>query len=245
MGSKSDRLKANMPSLRQMTDAMIGEPEVVEREVVIYQDNPNAITRHDDGTMTYKRFTMTAIGLVVPEDVTPDELLDVGRVIHGLQSSIQWIVGDFMNSVNRVWGESYQQVAAELGYEVKTVKEWAHICRKVSIRMDKLTFGHHQIVASYSPEIQQHWLQWAATSGASISALRQAIKEWLNPPKQLELKLKFSDDVIEGEHDSYTHLTRLRNVIKGQQSISPEDALQDAIKLRDFVDKVIRDLGGE
>ncbi len=247
MASSKDRLKANGLTLQNMVDAAIGDvqPEVVEREVVVYQPDPNAIQRHDDGSMTYKRFTMTKIGLHIPDDVTPDELMDVGQVIHGLQSSIQWIVGDLMNGMKRIYGDSYQRVATELGYEVKTVQEWASICRKVSIRMEGLTFGHHQVVAPLEPEYQEQWLQWAVSSGASISVMRQAIYDWKNPPKQLALKLKFSPEVTEGEHYSYMHLTRLRNLIKGQQNISKADALKDALKLREFVENVIRDLGGE
>lgn len=247
MAPNKKRLSANPLSLQNMVDKAIGEsePEVIERKVVVYQDNPNAIQRHDDGTMTYKRFTMTATGLYVPEDVEPDELKDVARVIRDLQTSIQWIVGDLLNSMERVWGKSYQDVAEQLGYEVKTVQEWASICKNVSIRMEGLSFGHHQVVSPYNPDEQQDFLQWAVANKASVATLRKAIYEWKNPPKQLELKLKFSDDVIESEHDTYTHLTRVRNAIKGAQTLSAADVLKDAIALKEFAEKVIRDMGGE
>lgn len=236
MPTALDLVPTSLPPRRQ--------PQVVEKEVVVYQDNPNAIQRHEDGSMTYKRFKMTKVGLTVPDDVTADELFDLGQTVYGLQSSLQWIIGDLMNSMQRVWGESYQQVAIQLGYEVKTVKEWASICRKVSIRMDTLTFGHHQVVAPYEPEEQRQFLEWASHSGATISSLRKAIAEWKNPPKQLKLNLKFSEDVIEGERDSYTQLTRIRNAIKGQQSLTPDEVLADALKLKAFAEKIIRDMGG-
>ncbi len=243
MPSKADRLNTNVPTLRGVVDGAIGEPEV--KEVVVYQDNPNAIQRHEDGTMTYKRFTMTRIGLRVPSDVEPDELRDVARIIRDLQTSIQWIVGDLLNSMERVWGKSYQTVAEQLGYEVKTVQEWASICKNVSIRMEGLSFGHHQLVSSYTPDEQQTFLQWAMANRASVSTLRKAIYEWKHPPVQLELKLKFSDDVIESEHDTYMHLTRVRNAIKGVQTLSPADVLKDAIALKEFAEQVICDMGGE
>lgn len=242
---KRERRNPVAPNMIEETMAIIGAPQQDVIEKLVYQDNPNAIQRHDDGTMTYKRFTLTPIGLHVPEDVEPDELRDVARVIRDLQTSIQWIVGDLLNSMERVWGKSYQTVAEQLGYEVKTVQEWASICKNVSIRMEGLSFGHHQLVSSYSPEDQHWWLQWAMANKASIATLRKAIYEWRNPPKQLALKLKFSDEVIESEHDTYTHLTRVRNAIKGGQVLSAADVLKDAIALKKFAEQVIRDMGGE
>jgi hypothetical protein len=219
------------------------EPEVVEKEVIIY--DPNAIQRHDDGTMTYKRFTMTPVGLIVPEDVDKDELRDVAKVIHGVQTSIQWIVGDLMNSMKRIWGDTYQLVAEELGYEIKTVQEWASICRKVSIRMETLTFGHHQLVAPYPPEDQQRMLEWAANNQASIRDLRKAIANWTEPDRVVQMKLRFSPSVTEGEHHSYIHLTRIRNAIKGKQRLTANEILADAIQLKAFAEQVIKDMGGE
>ena len=246
MAGNKDRLKANALQLQNMVNTAIGdgEPEVVEKEVVIYQDNPNAIQRHEDGTMTYKRFTMTAVGLVVPEDVQPDELKDVAVVIRDLQTSIQWIVGDLINSMEFVWGQSYQNVAIELGYEVKTVKEWAYICRNLSIRMDKLSFGHHQQVASMPSDLQAQWLQWAVENSASITALRQAMAD-ANKNHEDRPKLRFSAVVTEGERDSFVNLTRIRNAIKGKQGLTREAVLEDAIKLKAFAEQVIRDMGGE
>jgi len=219
--------------------------QVVEREVVVYQPDPNAIQRHDDGTMTYKRFTMTKVALIIPDDVTSDELFDVGQVVHGLHSSIQWIVGDLMNSMKRIWGDSYQRVAEQLGYEVKTVQEWASICRNVSIRMETLSFGHHQLVAPYTPDDQRKMLQWASENGASISSLRRAIAEWKRTEKPKQTKLAFSPAVTEGERHSYISLTRIRNAIKGSQNLTRDEVLTDAKALKQFAEQVIKDMGGE
>lgn len=241
-----NRLTNNPLTLENVVNAAIGDvqPEVIEREVIVYQDNPDAIQRHSDGSMTYKRFTMTPTGLVVPEDVQSDELVDVAKVIIGLQSSIQWIVGDLMNSMKRMWGDSYQRVAAQLGYEVKTVQEWSSICRKVSIRMEALKFGHHQLVAPLEPDMQWQFLKWAADNSASVSALRKAIAEWKGRDNLPKPSLPFSPAATESEHHSYIHLTRIRNAINGKQTLSAEQVLQDAIKLKEFAEQVIRDMGG-
>jgi len=247
MGDDKKRLRANPLALENIVNAAIGDvqPEVIEREVIVYQDNPDAIQRHGDGSMTYKRFTMTPTGLVVPDDVQSDELVDVAKVIIGLQSSIQWIVGDLMNSMKRMWGDSYQRVAAQLGYEVKTVQEWASICRNVSIRMETLKFGHHQLVSPLEPDMQWQFLKWAADNSASVNALRKEIADWKirnTPPRRT--KLHFSPAATESEHHSYVHLTRIRNAINGKQTLSAEQVLKDAIKLKEFAEQAIRDMSG-
>lgn len=242
MPSKLDNLQKRAPTLAGVTAIAVGQPEVIE--VIKYEDNPNAIQRHDDGTMTYKRFVMTPVGLHVPDGVRKEELEDVAVVIRGLQTSIQWIVGDLMNSMERVWGNSYQTVAYRLGYEIKTVQEWASICNKVSIRMEGLSFGHHQLVAPHKPEDQQMFLQWALENKASVNRLRQAIAEWKKDQNPKTNNLSFSPDTTEGEHHSFIHLTRIRNAINGKQTLTRADVLKDAIELKKFAEAVIRDMDG-
>lgn len=161
--------------------ALIGavETEVVEREVVVYKDNPNALVRHEDGTMTYKRFAMTSTGMLIPEDVQREELADVAEIIHGFATPIQWIIGDLILATEKVYGDDkYLQIAEQWGYEVKTVQEYASVCRGISIRMENLSFGHHQKVRSLSAEWQVKWLEWARDSGAGSTDLAKAIAEW-------------------------------------------------------------------
>lgn len=238
MPSNKDRLRnEGRLTLRSITDMAIGDgaSEIPE----------NALIPAADGNYIYKRFTMTPVGLIVPEDVQAEELKDLGRVIHGLQTSIQWIVGDMMNSMRRIWGDSYQSVAADLGYEVKTVHEWASICRKVSIRMEGLSFGHHQLVSPYTHEEQHRMLEWAVNNKASINELRKAIANWTKTDTGGRSQLRFSPSVTEGEHHSYIQLTRIRNAIKGTQTLSRQDVLQDAIALKQFAEQVIRDMSAE
>src|SRR5690606_17166251 len=67
----------------------------------------------------------------------------------------------------------------------KSLREYAYVARSVemSIRMDNLSFGHHQIVAGIKDPVtkkplkreQQKWLEKANTHGWSIKTLREAI----------------------------------------------------------------------
>lgn len=161
MADNKKRLNANPLDLRSMVDNAIGEPEV--KEVVVYQDNPNAIQRHDDGTMTYKRFVMTPVGLVVPEDMTDDEWNDVGRVIRDLDTSISWVIGDWALYAKQQWKAMASEIAEAFGYETSTIETYASICENIPrlIRNQTAHFSHHRLVAKLgNQDLQVAWLAY-------------------------------------------------------------------------------------
>jgi len=195
MAPNKDRVKASALHLRNMLDTAIGdgEPEViekvVEKEVVVYEDNPNRLHRHEDGTMVYKRFTMTAVGMVAPEDVTIDELLEVEEVLEGLETSIQWNIGDWYNYATdrNVWGRKYElQPASEVEYKYQTLADYAWVARSIhfSIRNRKLSFSHHRLIAPLSQQLQGLWLEYAATRSTKlkVSALKEDMKRLASLP---------------------------------------------------------------
>lgn len=133
------------------------------REVIVYQDNPNAIQRHDDGSMTYKRFTMTAIGLVLPEEISGDEWEDVGQVIRDLDTSISWVIGDWALFAKREWDATASQIAERFGYETSTIETYTSICEAIPrlIRNQTAHFSHHRLVAKLeNPNLQKAWLAY-------------------------------------------------------------------------------------
>lgn len=183
--SSKQRLRDNPLTLQNMVDTAIGDgqPEVIEKQVVVYQTDPNAIQRHDDGTMTYKRFTMTPVGLIVPEEVSIEELMEVEEVLENLETSIQWNIGDWYNSATdkNVWGRKYElQPANEVEYKYQTLADYAWVARSIdfSIRNRKLSFSHHRLIAPLIPELQSLWLEYAATrtTKIKISSLKEDIK---------------------------------------------------------------------
>lgn len=164
----------HQPESVPVADQVYSQPG---RDIVPRRALADALVKREDGAMVYKRFVLRSIGMEIPSDVTKDELEDVGIFIKGLESSIQWIVGDWANALEFVWGKTYAEIAAKLGYEIKTIYEWAYVCRKVSIRMEKLRFGHHQAVANLPADAQQAWLDWAVSGGVSVTELRQAMSK--------------------------------------------------------------------
>lgn len=215
-------MNPNKGGLDTLMHSMTGA-QSVERIVEVVPEN--ALVRREDGAMTYKRFVIWPIGLQVPDDVTGDELEDVGRVLNQLSSSIQWNVGDWLNAAEHVWGESYQAVAVNLGYAIKTIYEWASVCRKVSIRMETLSFGHHQVVASHNEEDQRKWLGWAASQGWTIAQMREEIRKSTTVIVGTPMLLPgFNALEIKSRRKRETRLTAWQD---GTLSLSPTEALDE------------------
>jgi hypothetical protein len=128
----------------------------------------------------YGRTQIGRTGLVAPNDMNVEEYTDLGRFLLDIGSRLNWLLGDWLAyGDNREWGETYQQVAEQFGYSSKTLREYAYVCRNVnlSIRMDKLTFAHHQVVAALEAEAQHVWLTRALENGWSVATLRKAIQQ--------------------------------------------------------------------
>lgn len=151
------------PGLASLTDSML--------------DLPLEVDVATDGSVQVGRFALTPVGLRISGSASEDEWQKLGAMLQRVEGSVQWLIGDWYMYAERQWGRTYEQVAELTGYAEKTLREYASVARRVdlSIRMDKLTFGHHQVVAGMEPELQRQWLEWAAREGASISQMRKAI----------------------------------------------------------------------
>lgn len=137
----------------------------------------------NDGSMTIGGFTMTRTGLQIQPGVQVKDWNKIGSIIADLGKSIQWILGDWLAfGIEREYGVTYEQVAQTTDYEIQSLRDLVYVCTNVqlSVRTDKLSFGHHKLVAALAPHEQVELLQKAALGKWSISQMREAIKE--NPP---------------------------------------------------------------
>jgi len=133
-----------------------------------------------DGTLRVGRATLTARGLITPDDIEEPEYVEIGRVLLHLDGAIQWLLGDWLaRGDERQWGETYRQVAAEFGREVTTLRNYVSVCNafdNLSRRRDDLSFGHHQAVVGLSTAADQDdWLERAAAEGWSVARLRREV----------------------------------------------------------------------
>lgn len=210
----------------------------------------NAIVPADDGTFLYKRFQLKATGIIIPDDLESEEWLDVFRVLRKLDEAIQWAVGDLANHAESKWGETYTSMSDITGYSEKSLREYAYVSRSIqmSIRMDKLSFGHHQLVAGMKDALtkeplipeQRKWLELASENSWSIKALREAIAESRKQSKTIQM-----DNWLFGKDRIPANPKRLQTLWSKARN-GDDEARQETLsivdKTRNWLDEIVETL---
>ncbi len=182
-----DRSKINLANL---TDSLIDD----EKSLV------SGLVRQADGSYAYKRFAFNGVGLQAPSDVTLDEWLEFGQIMTGIETAIQWVVGDWgvvgaeqlnqwvsdEEAETNDFDSKYAYLLKQTNYAYQTLRDYAWVASNVpvSIRIDTLSFSHHRAVAALhdddgNPLVneQRKWLLRAIENGWSVEQLKQAMRE--------------------------------------------------------------------
>lgn len=183
----------------------------------------DAIVKAKDGSMSFRGFHLTATGLVVAGEVADEDWVDLGKILSALQGRLQWLIGDWAATIEQQWGRKYKDIAEYLGYEEKTIRDWVYVCRSVelSMRIDNVSFAHHQLVASMAPDDQLMWLRWVVDNrDVSTREMAAAIKAWKrrdNPSLSQKPPALFAPEQI-------ALLRDVRNVLKNEQKLAKTSA---------------------
>jgi hypothetical protein len=118
-----------------------------------------------------------------------------GRALAQAASGHQWQIADWM-----LWGENnvgnircaYDYAEIATGYKRKTLQEWAYVARHLSMRMEDLSFNHHQVVAALLPDAQKRCLEYAVARRphVPVGELREMAR-W--QPHRLEIAVEGKD----------------------------------------------------
>lgn len=169
--------------LKQIQKAAGAAPPVPDASQV-FQTTPPPIPRKGIQSGQF-----TEIGLVLNREINQAEWLSLREAIQNIKRAYQWIIGDWMvYGLDHGWMQSYEDMAKLTGLKEKTVKEYTSICRNIpaSIRMDKLSFGHFQLIAPLSDEDKPKWIQLAVDKNMSVRDLYNAIHRRSDPPPPLD-----------------------------------------------------------
>lgn len=177
-----DRSKRALPALRKLprvtyeevAQATFGtaEGDMLSRSFGDLSPAADGVAIADDGSLMAFDYRLTGIGL--DPGALSGRRADwerLGRLLFRFDRSMQWLIGDWLlQGEDNKWGR-HEEIAAELGLQVKTLYDYRYVARHVdfSVRTDKLSFGHHKLVAQLAPSLQRRWLQMA-TAGDSDPA---------------------------------------------------------------------------
>lgn len=132
-------------------------------------------------SLSTDKFRHTKTGVVVNGEFTEEEWLTQLRKISYIDGAIQWWIGDLAVAGevrNGIRSELYDRIEEETGFKRNTLKNCKSVSASVdlSLRRDRLSFGHHKEVWALPPEQQDQWLDRAEQESMSVAQLRRAIK---------------------------------------------------------------------
>ncbi len=135
----------------------------------------------DGGQITVGNFRISKTGLQIADGVEADEWQAFGQHIRTMETSIQWIIGDWLAYGERQYGKTYQEVADLTGYSYGVLQNLVWVAKQFdfSYRYENLSHTHHQIALSLcegEASKAMQWLERASTEGWSVKRMADEIK---------------------------------------------------------------------
>jgi len=246
-------------------------PGVVPRRAERVKADQNALVPQGQGFYIYKRFRITPVGMEIPDDATEDELLEIGVILDGLETSVLWNIGDWFNRTERIWGQTYlndpqQDDYSQMWLRYQTLRDYAWIARSVqlSFRKRQLSFSHHRNVASLEkyPDLQERWLNYAIMHKLTVSVMRAEMSyisrrtiaeqiEILNECLSQGLRLSKKSPTPSGGDEEVSKKIKgnARFIAKHWDSLGQlsgkqrEDAIEVGLEYRQLINEYLRRLG--
>ncbi|HRF98763.1 MAG TPA: hypothetical protein PLZ51_26320, partial [Aggregatilineales bacterium] len=118
-----DRKGGGVPTLSTLTNAMLNGDDSANQELAHFGMS-------DAGAITIGNFQISKTGLQIADGVSVDEWQAFGQHIRTMETSIQWIIGDWLAYGERVYGTTYQEVAELTGYVYETLRNLVWVARQ-------------------------------------------------------------------------------------------------------------------
>jgi hypothetical protein len=137
-------------------------------------------------------FAPSATGLCVTGSPDRESWQRYGALLGAKASSLQWLIGDWLDYALRTWRDGFDVFAAAedatgLKYQALADARWVASRFECSRRRETLTFQHHREVASLHPDQADDFLEHAASTRPvqSVRALRDRVSK-LRPPRDTD-----------------------------------------------------------
>jgi hypothetical protein len=184
-----------IPRRRGETDpeqlkALQAQIEAMQAELNNRVASNNALVTASDGNRVLGRFQLTHTALIIPEDISQDEMNLMGDLLRQMSGAMQFWIGDYVNMYHDGWGEMYDRMAEYFGIPQQTLEKWAWACRKIEKfrRRNFLSFSHHELVAGLPAALngrEDELLDYAQHNNLSYRDFRVYIRS-LAPGKMVK-----------------------------------------------------------
>lgn len=191
-GGLPDDLLGELAAAKNATSS----PQLDELRQELEAVRSNAIVRTSDNHWQFNRFELTPTKLISPDDLSVDEVYELGFALSGMSGAINFWLGDWANLFlyaeeakkgAELSEEERHQVYARLVDEfnldsLNSLRQYASVCRIIppSNRLDGVHYTNHQLVAFLPKELkgrEQEFLGMASSEGLSKRELEKRIKD--------------------------------------------------------------------
>jgi hypothetical protein len=119
-------------------------------------------------------FKFKAMELCITGDHKIDDWLEVGKLLTGMESSLNWWIGDWLVFGEHAYREKYSQAESVTKHRQDYLKSCNFVSSKVppENRIQGLSWSHHREVAAIPHDQQKKWLEKALESEWTVSELR-------------------------------------------------------------------------
>ena len=116
---------------------------------------------------------------IAPHNMTFGDWELQGQVFLDLWKSLQFAIGDWLNTGERRYGETYTQAIEVTDRSQQTLEQYKWVTGAIepARRYPTLSYTHHRYVARLPPDEQNYWLREAHELGWSSAELKQKLVE--------------------------------------------------------------------
>ena len=135
----------------------------------------NEIIKDTIPAISHGPFTATPTGLIVTAPVPYEVWEAYGGALRRVESSLQWVIGDWLVYGEDTYGEKYAQATSLWpGATIERLKRYAFVsqCVPLCVRTQTLSWSHHTEVASLAVVEQKLWLGRAEKESWSVRELK-------------------------------------------------------------------------
>lgn len=146
---------------------------------LVAREEGYVVTETDDSIMLGD-IKMTATSLELPTYFTEEDAEKLAKFYRRIKSALMWWIGDLANVVNDKYGEKYKAIMRLTGFSYGRCRNIASVAKSIhlSLRSDKLSFGHHIEIAKIDDDgLKLEWINHAVKERLSVRGLRTALKD--------------------------------------------------------------------
>lgn len=118
--------------------------------------------------------TEVSLKIYDPESHSYELYEHMGRALGNYNRRMQWVIGDWLNLVEKIFPDRYSQAMEATGLAKQTLINRASICERIPVsrRRQGVPFSVHAEVAYLEPREREHWLNEAKRNGWDRDELR-------------------------------------------------------------------------